>query len=126
MDAIIIEGLKVDTVIGCFVWERQIVQPLMLDMTINTCLNKVARSDALVDTLNYAQICEIAAQTIQQSQPKMLEHAAHLVIEQLFVTFEAIESIVITIRKPAIIAQAQAVGIRLERYRHDIRPRTGE
>ncbi|HCB29791.1 MAG TPA: dihydroneopterin aldolase, partial [Acinetobacter lwoffii] len=27
MDAIIIEGLKVETVVGCFNWERQIIQP---------------------------------------------------------------------------------------------------
>ena len=38
MDAIIIEGLKVDTVIGCFNWERQIIQPLMLDLIIHNDL----------------------------------------------------------------------------------------
>ena len=38
MDAIIIEGLKVETVIGCFDWERQIIQPLMLDLVIQTDL----------------------------------------------------------------------------------------
>lgn len=119
MDAIIIEGLKVDTVVGCFTWERQIIQPLMLDLTVHTSLQKAAESDALEDTLNYAQICEIAAQVIQQAQPKLIEHAAKLVLEQLFTTFEAIESIMITIRKPAIIAQANSVGIRLERHRND-------
>jgi dihydroneopterin aldolase len=41
MDAIIIEGLKVDTVIGCFNWERQIIQPLMLDLTIHNDLTKL-------------------------------------------------------------------------------------
>lgn len=40
MDAIIIEGLKVDTVIGCFNWERQIIQPLMLDLTIHKICHK--------------------------------------------------------------------------------------
>ena len=65
MDAIIIEGLKVDTVIGCFNWERQIIQPLMLDLTIHNDLNQAAQSDELDDTLNYAQICELAAQVIQ-------------------------------------------------------------
>ena len=59
MDAIIIEGLKVDTVIGCFNWERQIIQPLMLDLTIHNDLNQAAQSDELDDTLNYAQICEL-------------------------------------------------------------------
>ncbi|KXZ69356.1 dihydroneopterin aldolase [Acinetobacter venetianus] len=126
MDAIIIEGLKVDTVVGCFNWERQIIQPLMLDLTIHNDLSQAAQSDELEDTLNYAQICELAAQVIQQAQPKLIEHAAQLVLESLFTTFSSIESIIITIRKPAIIAQANAVGIRLERNRNDFCARTGE
>lgn len=126
MDAIIIEGLKVDTVIGCFNWERQIIQPLMLDLTIHNDLTHAARSDELEDTLNYAQICELVAQVIQQAQPKLIEHAAQLVLECLFTTFSSIESIVITIRKPAIIAQANAVGIRLERNRNNFCARIGE
>jgi len=126
MDAIIIEGLKVETVIGCFDWERQIIQPLMLDLVIQTDLEQAANSDALADTLNYAEICEISAQVIQQEQPELIEHAAKLVLNTLFTTFTAIESIKITIRKPAIIAQANSVGIRLERHRNDIRLSTGE
>ena len=126
MDAIIIEGLKVDTVIGCFNWERQIIQPLMLDLTIHNDLNQAAQSDELDDTLNYAQICELAAQVIQQAKPKLIEHAAQLVLEKLFLVFPSIESIIITIRKPAIIAQANAVGIRLERNRNDFCARTGQ
>lgn len=126
MDAIIIEGLKVDTVIGCFNWERQIIQPLMLDLTIHNDLSQAAHSDELENTLNYAQICELAAQVIQEAQPKLIEHAAQLVLECLFSTFPSIESITITIRKPAIIARANAVGIRLERNRNNFCARTGE
>jgi len=126
MDAIIIEGLKVDTVVGCFNWERQIIQPLMLDLNIRTNLEQAAQSDELEDTLNYAEICEISARVIQEAQPKLIEHAAKLVLDALFTTFESVESIMITIRKPAIIAQANSVGIRLERHRNDIRLSTGE
>ena len=126
MDAIIIEGLKVDTVVGCFNWERQIIQPLMLDMIIQTDLEQASNSDDLAHTLNYAEICEIAAKVIQEAQPELIEHAAKLVIKALFYTFDAIESINMTIRKPAIIAQANSVGIRLERHRNDFRPSSGE
>ncbi len=126
MDAIIIEGLKVDTVVGCFNWERQIIQPLMLDLTIQTSLEQASNSDELEDTLNYAEICEISAKTIQEAQPKLIEHAAKLVLNALFTTFPAVESIMISIRKPAIIPQANSVGIRLERHRNDLRLSTGE
>lgn len=126
MDAIIIEGLKVETVVGCFAWERQIQQQLMLDLIIATNLSQAAASDELQDTLNYAEICSISAQVIQQAAPKLIEHAAQLVVDALFTTFAAIESITITIRKPAIIPEANSVGVRLERHRNDFCPRTGE
>lgn len=126
MDAIVIEGLKVETVVGCFNWERQIKQPLLLDLEIQTCLAQAGESDDLAHTLNYAEICEIANQVIVDTAPKLIEHAAKLVVDALFATHLTIESIKITIRKPAIIAQAHSVGIRLERHRHDIRPCTGE
>lgn len=126
MDAIIIEGLKVDTVVGCFNWERQIIQPLMLDLIIQTNLEQASNSDQLEHTLNYAEICEISAKVIQKKQPELIEHAAKLVLNTLFTTFPTIESIMITVRKPAIIAQANSVGIRLERHRNDIRLSSGE
>ena len=126
MDAIVIEGLKVNTVVGCFNWERQIIQPLMLDLTIRTSLEAAASSDELEDTLNYAEICSISAEVIQKAQPKLIEHAAKLVLNALFTTYPAIESIKIIIRKPAIIAEANSVGIRIERHRNDLRLSTGE
>ena len=126
MDAIIIEGLKVETVVGCFNWERHIIQPLVLDLTLQTSLEQASNSDELEDTMNYAEICEISAKVIQDAQPKLIEHAAKLVINSLFTQFSAIETILITIRKPAIIPQANSVGIRLERHRKDFRLSTGE
>lgn len=126
MDAIIVEGLKVETVVGCFAWERQILQPLMLDLMISTSLEQASKSDDLADTLNYAEICDLAAEVIQQAAPELIEHAARLVLEALFTRFEAIERIQITIRKPAILPQANSVGIRLERQRHDFCHRIGE
>ena len=126
MDLILVEGFRVDTVVGCFAWEREILQPLLLDLEVTCSLEQAALSDELQDTLNYAQICELSAHAIQTVQPKLIEHAAHLVMSALFSEFSAIERIKITIRKPAIIPQAQSVGICLERQRHDFCTRTGK
>ncbi len=116
-DCILIEGLKVETVVGCFNWERQILQPLMLDLKIWLDLSVAAQSDELTDTLNYAEICELASQSIVHAAPKLIEHAADVVMHVLFERYTKIEKIHITIRKPAIIATAQSVGIQIERHR---------
>lgn len=126
MDSIIIEGLEVQTVIGCFTWEREIVQPLMIDLNIECDLSQASQSDRLEHTLNYAEICQLTSETIQQAKPELIEHAGFLVIKCLFEHYANIEKITIHIRKPAIIAQAQAVGIRLVRERHDFCHRSVE
>ena len=120
-DLILIEGLKVETVVGCFDWERQIKQPLLLDLKIWVDLSAAAQSDRLDDTLNYAEICDIASQTIIDAAPELIEHAAGLVVNALFEQYQAIEKINITVRKPAIIPAAQSVGIQLERHRDYLR-----
>lgn len=125
-DAILIEGLKVETVVGCFAWERKILQPLLLDLVVQHDLQAAALSDELEDTVNYARICELCAEVIQTAKPKLIEHAAHLVLDRLFNEFEGIQTITLTIRKPAIIAQANSVGIRLERQRKDFCTRISE
>ena len=120
-DLILIEGLKVETVVGCFDWERQILQPLLLDLKIWVDLSAPACSDLLADTLNYAEICDIATHTIQQAKPELIEHAAHLVLIALFEKYQSIEKISIIVRKPAIIPAAQSVGIQIERHRDYLR-----
>lgn len=55
MDAIIIEGLKVDTVVGCFGGSVRLFS-LMLDVTIQTSLEQASDSNRLEDTLNYAEV----------------------------------------------------------------------
>ena len=126
MDAIIIEGLKVDTVVGCFNWERQIIQPLMLDLNIRTNLEQAAQSDELEDTFELCRNLRDFSAGDSGSSAKIDRTCSKTGTRRAFATFESVESIMITIRKPAIIAQANSVGIRLERHRNDIRPSTGE
>lgn len=95
MDAIIIEGLKVETVVGCFNWERQIIQPLMLDLTIQTDLEQASNSDALADTLNYAEICEISSKVIQDAKPELIEHAAKLVLNALLLPLQQLNRLIL-------------------------------
>ena len=116
-DRIVIEGLQIDTVVGCFDWERQIQQPLLVDLSIYADLSSACRSDQLADTLNYAEICSLSSAAIQDAQPQLIEHAANLVLACLFEQYPQIEKINIHIRKPAIIAAAQSVGIQIERHR---------
>ncbi|MFB2539297.1 MULTISPECIES: dihydroneopterin aldolase [unclassified Acinetobacter] len=116
-DCIMIDGLHIDTIIGCLDWERQVSQPVVVDLKIYVDLSKAGLSDDLNDTLDYAQICDITTQTIQQLQAQLVEHAGLTVIQRLFAWDNRIEKIALSIKKPTILPQTQAVGIYLERSR---------
>ena len=126
MDKVFIRDLTVECVIGCLTWERQIEQPLVLALEVYLDLQTAAERDELQHTVNYAEICTCAAQTLRQVKAQLLEHAAYHVIVALFEQFSMVQRITITLTKPAIIANAQAVGIVLDRSRDDICTRSGK
>ena len=121
-DCILIEGLKVNCVIGCLAWERMIEQPLEIDLQILLDLNPATQQDQLNLTVNYADLCDCVSTTLQQTQAQLLEYAAGQVLQALFAQFSLIQQIQITIRKPAIIANAHGIGVRLERSRDHFCP----
>ena len=50
MDRILIEGLKVDTCIGVYEWERKIKQTLVFDLELYTDIRAAAADDDLSKT----------------------------------------------------------------------------
>lgn len=118
-DYILIEGLSVTCIIGCLDWERHTPQQVVLDLKIYTDLQTAGQSDDLTDTLDYAQICDIASQTLQTLQAKLVEHAGLQIIQNLLAWDQRISKIALIIKKPTILPQTRAVGIALERCRDD-------
>lgn len=119
-DCIIIEGLKVETVIGCLDWERQILQPLLIDLKIYTDLSVAGKSDDLVNTLNYVDICQYVTEIICERKAQLIEHVAYLVMAKLMQRFPTIEQIDITVHKPEIIKQTKSIAVHMQRSREQI------
>ena len=53
MDSIFIKGLKVDTVIGIYDWEREIRQEVVLDIEMSSDISIAASTDHIDQALNY-------------------------------------------------------------------------
>jgi dihydroneopterin aldolase len=124
VDIILVEGLRVEAVIGVFDWERQITQPVLVDLVLRTDISRAALTDDIADAVNYKSVCDQVSQLIIDTKAQLLEHLAEKIAYQILTDF-AIESIKITLRKPQAIAQAVAVGVSIERTRDFIRTRTG-
>lgn len=116
MDKVFVRGLKVDAVIGVFDWEKQVRQPLIFDLEMAWDISYAAATDDLSHALNYQAVTEFVEQFVQANQFELLETLVERLAEQLRQTF-SMPWLSIEVQKPAVVPQAKAVGLYIERGR---------
>ncbi len=114
MDLVLIETLGVDTVIGVYEWERTITQRLLLDLELATDIRPAAASDDIALTLDYAAISERIIAFAAEHEFALVETFAERLADSLREEF-AIAWLRLTIRKPAAVPEAAAVGVSIAR-----------
>lgn len=114
MDKVCIRGLEVDAVIGVFDWEQQVRQPLLFDLELAWDICPAAESDDLSKALNYQAVCEFIEDFVQQSRFQLLETLLERMARELRSEF-LIPWLSIRVEKPAVVPQAKAVGLYIER-----------
>lgn len=114
MDKVFITGLKVETVIGVYAWEREIRQLLVLDLELATDIKPAAVNDELEKTLDYAAISNRTIEFVQQSDFQLVETLAERLVELLMTEF-AIPWIKLRLQKPGAVKEAESVGVMIER-----------
>jgi len=125
VDKVLIERLKVQAVVGVFEWERQIEQPLLVDVCLSVDTRQAGLTDELQYAVNYQAVAERITAVIQTRQAKLIETLANLVAEAILTDFVAVQQIALTIRKPLAVTDTAAVGVSIERSRDDLRAVTG-
>jgi 7,8-dihydroneopterin aldolase/epimerase/oxygenase len=118
-DTIFIHGLKTETIIGIFDWERQVKQTILIDIEISADIRKAAASDSIDDTLNYKRVAKRVLAFVEGSAFHLIEtlaeHVAMLVLEEFGVAWTRV-----TLSKPGAIRSSRDVGVNLERDVHDL------
>ncbi len=72
-DLIFIKGLALEVVIGVYESERHAAQPLILDVELAFDCQRAGHSDALADTLDYAEVVGRLRQWTAQTRHALLE-----------------------------------------------------
>ncbi len=119
MDQVFIEGLGTDALIGVHDWERRVRQPLLFDIEIDFDNHKPGASDALAHTIDYAAVCVLVRQQVEDSAYALLEALIEAVAGRLLDTFPAATAVGLRVHKP-VAARALGcadVGIRIRRER---------
>jgi len=116
MDKIIIEQLRVDTIIGVHEWERSVKQALIISVVLSCDVQKAAVNDRLDDAIDYVQIANRIVDFADANQFQLMETFVEQLAQLLLNEF-SISSVTIDLRKPVAIAQALSAGVRIERNR---------
>lgn len=114
MDIVYIHGLRVDTVIGIYDWERTIRQTLCIDLEMGTDIRAAASRDDIDHTLNYKAISDRLIEFVTQSEflliETLAEEIAALVMDEFSVPWLRLK-----LAKPGAVPQASDVGVVIER-----------
>jgi dihydroneopterin aldolase len=119
-DRIYIRRLTVDTVIGVRAWEREVKQTLLLDLELGIDVSPAGASDALEETVDYGEVARLVTEFVEQSEFLLIERLAESVAE---LVLQAIAPTWVRVRvaKPAAVANAEEVGVVIERRPDDPR-----
>lgn len=113
---IVIEGLRVDALVGAYDFEREAKQPLYFDLVLSYHANAPASSDKLCDAIDYALVVAALRGFVQSRSDQLLEKLAVDCCDFLAKQFRLVK-ICLTVNKP-MAAEAlgcATVGVRLER-----------
>ena len=116
MDTVSIKGLKAASVIGCYDWERDIRQTLVIDLELKADFARAAETDAISEALDYAAISQRVIAACDAARFQLLEALAEHLAALLLTEF-AITGLRITIAKPGAVPEAEGVGVVIERAR---------
>ncbi|MFQ3575824.1 MAG: dihydroneopterin aldolase [Cytophagales bacterium] len=117
MDEVILEGIEFFANHGYYDEEQKVGNRYVVDVVVNAPLHAAGESDLLSQTVNYEKIYKIV--NLVMSKPaRLLEHLAHLIIENIKVEYPEIHGVEVKVSKhnPPIGGICQKACVKLKRH----------
>lgn len=114
MDIIFIKGLKCETILGVYDWERVSLRPVLVDLEIGSASNESFEHDSAKGLMNYDSISRRVTEALKTLHYKTVERLAEHVAEIVLREFHA-PYVKVSVGKPAAIKNAAMVGVVIER-----------
>ena len=114
MDIVFIRDLKIDTVIGIYVWEKRIKQTISLDIDMGVDISQAARSDNIDDAVSYKTVAKRLSEYVGESQHELVESLAEEICALIQNEF-SVPWVRLELHKPGAVRGARSVGVIIER-----------
>ena len=118
-DRVFLEGLALTAKIGVAESERTVAQSIEADISLEADLEKAGLSDALSETIDYADIQRISVRIASMRPWVLLEALGERIASELLERFPTACSVAITLRKPRppFMSGVGSAGVTLVRRR---------
>ncbi|MDY3127605.1 MAG: dihydroneopterin aldolase [Corynebacterium sp.] len=99
-DRIQLTGLELYGYHGVFAQEKEKGQTFLVDVTCWLDFSAAAAADDLAQTLNYAELADIAAEVVEGPSRDLIETVAAEIAEKIMSAFSQLYAVEITVHKP--------------------------
>jgi dihydroneopterin aldolase len=114
MDIVFLRGLRIETVIGIYDWEKKIKQPVVLDLEMGTDVAKAAATDRIEDALDYKAVSKRLKRYVSESRFELVETLAERCAEIIRTEF-GVGWVRLSVNKVGAVSDAVDVGVVIER-----------
>ena len=114
MDIVFLRGLRIETTIGIYDWEKQIKQPVVLDLEMGADVAKGAATDRIEDALDYKRVSKRLKEFVSGSRFELVETLAERCAVLLREEF-GIPWLRLSVNKIGAVTDATDVGVIIER-----------
>lgn len=114
MDKVFIKGLRIQTTIGFYPWEKEIKQTLIIDITMGWNTANAAENDELAKTLDYADISTAIEVFANNNPVDLIETLAERIASFLMAEYN-IPWLKLAVCKPGAVHNTETVGVEIER-----------
>lgn len=116
MGKIILEDMEFYAYHGCFKEERVVGNKFIVNLTIETNMDKPSKTDDIKDALNYQTAYKLVKEQIQ-IKSHLLENIAKRILDSLLSNFKNIEKVSVKVSKmnPPIGGKLKCVSVSIER-----------
>ncbi len=118
-DCIEIRDLVVFANHGVLPEEKSMGQKFVISLKLYTDMRKTVETDDISEAVNYAEVCAFVTEFTKINRCKLIEAAADNIARALLVSYPAINSVEITLKKPwaPIGLPLESVAVKIKRSR---------
>ncbi len=118
-DQVLIKDLLLRTIIGVNESERDNLQDVLLNITLEADLRAAGRSDDIADAVNYRTVTKEVIAHVEASSHFLVEKLA-AEVARICLRHDGVNRVTVRVEKPGALRFADSVGVEITRTREDL------